>query len=241
MLLRAVRSVARQTYRNIELIIVNDGPEGSIEERLRQEIELQVCRIIKNRRKPGAPGARNTGFFESKGEFIAFLDDDDEWMPEKIEKQIEAFQKSNNNVGIVSAQDIIIHNSTKIVRYRQLEGNVYEILCREHTVGNTSVPLIKRNAFEKVGLFDEGMPAAQDTELWLRIAKEYHFTTVKEPLAIIHWHGSERITENSSKQIVGAYMLLRKHWSDLPMRRKYKLIKMIVRLTVRTIREQLRH
>jgi glycosyltransferase involved in cell wall biosynthesis len=239
MLLRAVRSVARQTYRNIELIIVNDGSGCTIEEHLRQEIELPACRVIKNTRKPGAAGARNSGFFESKGEFIGFLDDDDEWMSEKIEKQIEAFQKSADNVGVVCAQDIVIHHATKIRRHRQLEGNIYETLCREHTVGNTSVPLIRRHVLEEVGLFDEDMPAAQDTELWLRIAKRYHFSTVREPLAIIHWHDFGRITENYSKQIVGTYRLLRKHWSDLHMRRKYKLIKRIVRLTFLTIRERL--
>jgi glycosyltransferase involved in cell wall biosynthesis len=240
MLVRAARSAAAQTYPNVEIVIVNDGPECSITKHIRKEIELQKCRVIKNMRKPGGAGARNTGFFESRGEFIAFLDDDDEWIPEKIEKQIKAFQNRNNNIGIVCTQDIIIHNSTKIIRRRKLEGNVYEILRREHTVGNTSVPLIKRHVLEEVGLFDEDMPAAQDAELWLRIAKRYHFTTVSEPLVIIHWHDSERITENYPKQIIGAYMLLRKHWNDLHIQRKYNLAKKIVRLTFLTMREQFR-
>jgi glycosyltransferase involved in cell wall biosynthesis len=240
MLVRAARSVAGQTYGNIEIIIVDDGPGCSVEERIRKEIELQACRVIKNMRKPGAAGARNTGLFESKGEFIGFLDDDDEWISEKIEKQIEAFRRSDDNVGIVCTQDIIIHNSTKIIRRRQLEGNIYDALCREHIVGNTSSPLIKRHVLEEVDFFDEDMPAAQDTELWLRIAKRYHFTTVREPLAIIHWHDSGRITENYPKQILGAYMLLRKHWNDLHPRRKYNLIKGIVRLTFLAMREQCR-
>ena len=67
MLLRAAKSVARQTYQNIELIIVDDETEGSIEERLRQEIELQACQVIKNRRKPGGSGARNTGSLRVRG------------------------------------------------------------------------------------------------------------------------------------------------------------------------------
>jgi glycosyltransferase involved in cell wall biosynthesis len=239
MLLRAAKSVAEQTYPNIELIIVDDEPEGNIEERLRQEIKLGACRVIKNKRKPGGAGARNTDFFESKGEFIAFLDDDGEWVPEKIARQIEAFQKSGDNVGIVSAYNILIQNSTRITHYRNLEGDVYEALCRKHMAGNTSTPLIKRYVLEEVGLFDENMLAAQDTELWLRIAKRYHFATVKEPLAIVHWHNYERITKNYSKQISGIYMLLRKHWSDLPMQRKYTLIKRIVRLTLLGVRERL--
>jgi glycosyltransferase involved in cell wall biosynthesis len=239
MLFRAVRSIACQTYPNIELIIVDDEPEGSIEERLRQETGLHSCRVIKNGRKPGGAGARNTGFLESEGEFIGFLDDDDEWMARKIEKQVEVFQNSNDKVGIVCAYDVIIHNSTEIIRHRKLEGNMYEALCREHIVGNTSVPLIKRKTLDESGLFDEDMPAAQDTELWLRIAKKYHFATVEEPLALIHLHDSERITKNHLKQIIGIYMLLRKHWRELPMDRRYNLIKRIVRLTALKIREQL--
>jgi cellulose synthase/poly-beta-1,6-N-acetylglucosamine synthase-like glycosyltransferase len=238
MLIRTARSVAGQTYPNIEIIIVDDGPECGIEKHTRKEIQFEACRVVKNTRTPGAAGARNTGFFESKGEFTAFLDD--EWMPEKIEKQVEAFQKSNDNVGIVCTHNIVIHNSTKIIRPRQLEGNVYETLRREHTVGNTLVPLIKRHVLEEVGLFDEDMPAAQDTELWLRIAKRYHFTTMDEPLVRIHWHDSERITENPPKQILGTCMLLHKHCSDLHIRRQYNLIKKIIRLTFFTMREQFR-
>ena len=241
MLLRAVKSVAEQTYPRIELIIVEDEPEGNIEEYIRQEIKMQACRVIKNKRKPGGAGARNSGFLESKGEFIAFLDDDDEWMPEKIERQIEAFQKSNDRVGIEAACNIIVQNSTRIINYRYLEGDVYKALCRKHTAGNTSIPLIKRHVLEEVGLFDEDMEAAQDTELWLRIAKRYHFTTVNEPLAIVHWHNSERITKNYSKQVLGVSMLLRKHWSDLPMQRRYTLIKGIARLTLLSVRERLYH
>jgi hypothetical protein len=160
-------------------------------------------------------------------------------MPEKIEKQIEAFQKSGDNIGIVSAYNFVIQNSTKVTSYRNLEGDVYEALCRKHTAGNTSIPLIKRYVLEEVGLFDEKMSAAQDTELWLRIAKRYHFTTVKEPLAIVHWHDYERITKNYSKQISGMSSLLFKHWNDLPMQRKYTLVKRIVRLTLLSIRQWL--
>jgi glycosyltransferase involved in cell wall biosynthesis len=81
MLMRAVYSVARQTYPNVELIIVDDGTEYDIERLIRSNIDVQACRVIKNVRKPGAAGARNAGFYESRGVFIGFLDDDDEWSP----------------------------------------------------------------------------------------------------------------------------------------------------------------
>lgn len=236
MLIRAAKSVVRQTYRNIEIIIVDDGSASGIEGRIREETELRSCRVIENTRRPGAAGARNTGFYESRGEFVGFLDDDDEWLPAKIEKQIHAFRKSDGKVGIVCTQFSFILNSTKIISRDQLEGDMYETVRRKVIVGNSSVPLIKRHVLDEVGLFDEDMPAAQDTELWLRIAKRYHFTTVNEPLALIHWHGSERITTNHRKQILGAYKLLRKHWTDLPAGRRYNLVKTIIRLSLAMLR-----
>jgi hypothetical protein len=82
---------------------------------------------------------------------------------------------------------------------------------------------------EDVGLFDEALPAAQDTDLWLRIARRYLFTTVNEPLVLIHQNSPDRITTNSQKQLQGMYMLLRKYWQEFPIQRKYYLMKLIAR------------
>lgn len=73
---------------------------------------------------------------------------------------------------------------------------MYEVMRREQIAGNTSNPLIRRHVLDDVGFFDEDMAGAQDTELWMRIAKQYDFTTVREPLILIHCHDYERITEN---------------------------------------------
>src|SRR5687768_7852253 len=125
MLMRAVKSVAGQTYQNIETIIVNDGAEYDLEGMIRKETGIQAYRVLRSARKPGAAGARNTGFYASKGNFIAFLDDDDEWMPEKIEKQVEAFQRCDNKVGIVWTQYFNVRGTSKTLGRLQLEGNVY--------------------------------------------------------------------------------------------------------------------
>jgi glycosyltransferase involved in cell wall biosynthesis len=241
MLIRAIKSIACQTYKNIELIVVDDGAEDRLEEMIRKEMDGKMAyRVLRNARKPGAAGARNTGFYASKGEYIGFLDDDDEWLPKKIVNQVEAFQRSDNKVGIVWTQYINVLGTTQTIERIQLEGNVYAALCKAHIAGNTSIPLIKRHALEEVGLFDESFPAAQDTDLWIRIAKHYHSTTVYETLALIHRHSSERITNNNQQQFLGAYALLCKHWKEFPVQRKYKLIKRIVRTGLATLQEQLR-
>jgi glycosyltransferase involved in cell wall biosynthesis len=239
MLVRAVKSVAGQTYPNLEIIIVDDGSQYNIQDLIKKEFETISYRVLKNTRRPGASGARNTGFYASNGEYIAFLDDDDEWLPEKIQKQLHALQQSSETVGIVCTYDIRIHGDAKILRTRHLEGNVYHALCREHIAGNTSNPLIKRYVFEDSGLFDEIMPAAQDTDLWLRIAKRFDFTTVHEPLVLIYHHDSGQITRNLQKRLIGYYMLLRKHWSDLHILRKYKIFKTCLHLIVLLAREKM--
>ena len=232
MLIRAVKSVTSQTYPKIEIIIVDDGAEYDVEAMIRKEIRSDFCRVIKNTRTPGAAGARNSGFYESHGELIGFLDDDDEWFPDKIAKQIDSFRVNDNAVGIVITGYFVVQNGAKTLRERNLNGNVFGTLCRQHLAGNTSNPLIRRKVLEEVGLFDEQMSAAQDTDLWLRIAKQYHFATVSEPLALIHWQASDRITQNYQKRLQGTYRLLQKHWADLHPERKHKLVKRIVYLTV---------
>jgi glycosyltransferase involved in cell wall biosynthesis len=232
MLTRAVKSVARQTYRDIEVIIVDDGSKYDVEARSRNGAGSKPFRIIKNSRTPGAAGARNTGFYQSRGGFIAFLDDDDEWMPEKISKQISAFETAGDKIGIVCTGDIVMHGGVGETRSRDLEGDVFQTLCRNHVAGNTSNPLIKRHVLEAVGLFDENLSAAQDTDLWIRIAKQYHFRSVNETLTLVHRHEAKRIGNNNKGQILGICKLLRKHWPDLPADRKYRLIREIMRLSI---------
>lgn len=233
MLMRAIKSVICQTFKDLEIIIVNDGSEHIDEELLKKYFGFQGIRVLRNMRKPGAAGARNTGFYESSGKFIGFLDDDDEWLPRKIEKQVEAFQNSCERVGIIFTQHFIVKKNTKILKEWVAQGDVYQDLCREHIPGNTSNPLIKRNVLNEVGLWDEKLPADQDKDLWLRIAKRYHFATVREPLVLFYWHDFERISTNRYKKLLGELMFLKKHWKDLPIQRKCRVIKRIARLTLK--------
>ena len=91
---------------------------------------------------------------------------------------------------------------------------------------------------EQVGLWDENLPAFQDVDLWLRIAKQFEFAIVHEPLVLFHFHTSNRITLTLSKRLIGRFMILRKYWADFPMARKYIFIKRIISLD-RAIRRPL--
>ncbi len=102
---RAVKSVANQTYPNIEIIIVSDRCECVVQSRIRNEVAFPNLQLLRNVRKPGAAGARNTGFLASKGELVGFLDDDAEWLQEKSEMQVRMFRDSHERVALGMYQD----------------------------------------------------------------------------------------------------------------------------------------
>jgi glycosyltransferase involved in cell wall biosynthesis len=238
-LLRAVSSVMRQTYQHTELIVVNDGREDTVRlrRRLTDAFPDADLRVIRNTRRPGGSGARNMGAEAAKGLYLAFLDDDDEWLPGKLERQVEAMQRGLPRVGVVCCHDLqVARDGRHTVRTRALEGDVSRELCRAHTAGNTSGPLIAGWAFEAVGGFDERLPAAQDTDLWLRLARYAHFATVPEPLVRVYSHDHGRITTNPQRQLIGVTRLIWKHWSAFPAARRHTLLRRVLGLARACVR-----
>ena len=197
---RAAKSVLNQTYKNIELIIVDDSPRDY---ELRNEVKEMAealgerVRYIQHEENKGACAARNTGIKASNGEFIGFLDDDDEWLAEKIKKQLEKFEDKDTALVYCGNYVIDIQNNTqRIFNTKYFKGMVFDDLIYENFVGSTSYPLIRKDVLEKLGGFDEKMGAAQDHEMWLRISKKYKIDYVKEPLVNYYIHAGEQITKN---------------------------------------------
>ena len=224
MLRRAVQSVQNQSYTNWELLIVDDSPETFSG---RKEVETLITSIndkriqyIKQPQNMGAQVARNTGLAIARGEWINFLDDDDEFLPDKLEAQLNAAKE--HNVLWVTGKAIIFNDSTgkeKNLGYKYYSGNVYsELLCKNFIPSIT--PLVNRKCYEKVGNFDEDLQSAQDYDMWLRIAKEYPLYCLNIPGVIIHMHGNGRITANPVKRIQGLTSIINKYQEDLSMNPK---------------------
>lgn len=229
---RAIQGAINQTYKNIEIIVVDDSPidfEGRILiENMIKTINDSRIRYIKHSNNMGACAARNTGITESKGEYLAFLDDDDEWMPTKLEKQLALM--SEPNVGLVYCIQKIINDSTKVETIsleKRYSGKVFDKLIINNFIGSTSFVLIRRVCIDECGLFNVNMKSAQDYEMWLRIAKKYKVTYVDEPLVIYHIHSGERISTNPYNKIQGLE-LLNSYYSDyLDKHKKTKSIRII--------------
>jgi len=168
---RAINSVLTQTYTNFEIIIVDDGSNDNTQQVCQNFInENQNIKYIKNENSVGGAEARNIGMRQAKGEIIAFLDDDDEWLPQKLEKQIEIF-KQNPEVGIVGTNYYWIDvekNETKKINLCQNQS--FKTLLLENTLGSFSFNAIRKSLFEKHGGIRPDMKSSQDWHFWLKLA-----------------------------------------------------------------------
>ena len=184
---RSVKSVLNQTYQDYELIIVDDGSTDDTE-KVVQNFNSEKIKYIKHPKNKGIPAARNTGIRLAEGDYIAFQDDDDEWMPEKLERQINAYINESPEVGVVYTQYnlIDIHNKPlPQLKVAQREGYIFgQLLNENHIPPQTS--LIRKECFSKVGMFDERFLRMQDWELFLRISQHYRFKFIDEPLVTVY-------------------------------------------------------
>ncbi|MGB6298834.1 MAG: glycosyltransferase family 2 protein [Rivularia sp. (in: cyanobacteria)] len=225
-----IQSVLSQTYENFEIIVVDDGsPDGSIE----------VCKLFKDSRikiihqaNRGLPGARNTGIRHASGDYLAFLDADDIWLPEKIEKHVHHLNISPT-VGISFCYSAFINEKGNYTGLYQKPRKLYDItpsyvLCR-NPVGNGSTAVIRREVFEDIkcqdnlyGIvedyyFDENLRRAEDIECWLRISIQtrWRHEGIPETLTLYRL-SSSGLSANALKQLEALEKVVEKTRSYAP-------------------------
>ncbi len=244
---RAIDSVIVQTYKNIELIVVDDGstdetpeviqkykkqyqlspPTGGRGAGLPAEASAQAgvgrrmpLRYIRNEKSLGAPAARNKGIEAATGEFIAGLDDDDEWRRDRISELVAAY---SDTYSCVTSDTKMIYSKGEAV-WKKKKVIDLETLLYTNQVGNQV--LVRRDRLLEIGGFDENLFAAQDYDLWIRLCVAYGpVRNVQKPLQNIYMdHQGERITEHSSFE--GYLQFYNKHKHRMNKKqRKYQLYK----------------
>ncbi len=218
---RAIKSAVGQTYDNKEVIVVNDWPE--YKERIEELIKRYPwVSFISNEKQSGACVSRNSAIEAAKGEFVALLDDDDEWLPEKLEKQVAA---ADDNTVLVYC-DISAVKSGKELKSdperKYPEGEVLGDILAANFVGGCSVPILRRKTILDCGGFDASFKSCQDIDLWIRMAKKGSFKAVKEKL-VRYTVGEESITGSFERRMNGWEMILskyRKEYENHPESRK---------------------
>ncbi|MCK9368409.1 glycosyltransferase family 2 protein [Candidatus Dojkabacteria bacterium] len=186
---RALRSILEQSYPNIELIVVDDGSTDNTAKAV-ESIKDKRIQLVRHKINRNGAAGRNTGIKASKGEYVAFLDDDDEWFPNKLKVQIADLQRRDQNIWKASVTS----------HYKQ-EGNCWnkilinkegdltkEILLMEISLSAGASLLIHKSAINKIGLFDEKYLRHQDQEYLLRYLREYKLAVVQEPLTKVYGH-----------------------------------------------------
>ena len=215
---RALISVINQTYKNIEVIIINDAPcfceNEKIENMIKKYNTPQIpIRYVLNKEKPGACASRNIGINIANGQFVALLDDDDEWMPSKLSEMISVVK---DDIGLVYANYDNIKKNGDVFQRSQVatySGDVYEKLLYGNFIGGCSIPLIRKSIICEAGGFDEDMPSAQDIDAWLRISKLCKVQYIDKVL--VHYHVSDAaITSNPDRRIKGWERLIKKYEDD---------------------------
>jgi len=211
-LMKSIKTVLDQSYKGeIEIIIIDDSKESQqkiINEKFSKTPENRTIKYIHKAKKEGSPLARNIGIKEAKGDYIAFLDDDDEWLPEKTDKQVEIMDKYKD-VGLV-----VCYSLDKRFGRERISKPTDEIshknILKAFNLSSSSSYLVKKEAIEKEDGFDISLPSAQEYDLAIRISKHYKVRCAPEILMIQN-ETKGQISENWNRKIKGLIAIYHKH------------------------------
>lgn len=196
----AIQSVLRQSYPNFELIIVDDGSTDSTVEVVSGLSDPRIV-FLQLEQNSGAAFARNQGIKKSKGRMISFLDSDDYYEPDFLKISYQTLSETPPKIGFMWTG----------VRYHGIDGikesswapaykeNTYITFLNDLQIGTGAGICIKREVFDICGLFDETLPAAEDTEFFLRISQRFDYVYTKDILVNIHKNSADRLSENFIK------------------------------------------
>jgi len=209
---RAIASVLAQTCQDFEIIVVDDASTDDTPATVTAIGDPRVT-LVRHDRNRGGGAARNTGIRRGTAPFVAFLDSDDEWLPAKLERQLEVFECSSDRLGLVYTGCERVFSDGSVSRHiaRRYSDLAVELLTK-NVVGETSLGMVRRSAVDAIGGFDETLPSCQDLDFWLRIAEQFDADVVPEPL-VRGAYGSDngRITNNVRSTVLGRELYCRKH------------------------------
>jgi len=219
----AIESVLRQSYKKYDITVVDDGSTDNTAEILKL-YGNKVRYIFQTNRGPSS--ARNRGITSGQGSHVAFLDADDVWMENKLERQMELFRKKPQ-LGMVWSSVYWIDEKGNISRqsaakkYERKDDLIQDLLVRNVVSGSSSGVVIRRECFSSVGLFDETLRGSEDRDMWLRITKRYETELLNEPLVKLRYHsGSATRNIELMKRNIWKFIFKNLKYEDNVMRLK---------------------
>ena len=233
-ILRAINSILNQTYKNIEIIVIDDNEVDDEFSKITQNIlkkliDSKQIIYIKHTTNKGISAARNTGIKMASGDYIAFLDDDDEFVPNKTELQLKIFNNSENDVGLVYGAYLQIDDDNldkELIVLPKIKNDVHSILGLNH-IGPPSMVMCTKLAVKKTGEFDELLNHKEDIDYYFRLSEYYRVSYTKEVIMRYHVH-SGAASRNDAERLTMMLRYLNKHkqkmiepkirWSELQER-----------------------
>ncbi|KTG11014.1 hypothetical protein AUR64_07560 [Haloprofundus marisrubri] len=209
----AVESVFEQTYDAVELLVVDDHsprPAAPVVDEMDHDGRHTV-RVIRHDENRGGSAARATGIRAATGEYIAFLDDDDEWLPTKLEKQV-AVMDAHPKVGLVyTGTQVIDGNGDELESIRPVShGDITKTLLCQNVIGSFSKVMVRRSLVEEVGTPDERFPSWQDLEWYIRLSRHCSVAGIREPLIRYQTDSPGRITDDVDDALVSRRLFVEK-------------------------------
>ncbi len=213
---KCINSVLNQSHENLEVIIVDDGSTDNSYEVIRQYLKNSRVRYIKHETNKGAQAARNTGIKSAAGNYIAFLDSDDEWLPKKIEIQLDKARESKR-LCVIHSDTLVAHegtDETKRLNVPQLDGCVHKELLRGPGPLLQCI-LAPRSCFGRIGYLDENVPSWQEWDTSIALSKHYEFIYCDVPLTIYSLHAHDTISKDKKRTADGWRYIVNKYKSDI--------------------------
>ncbi len=220
---QTIESVLAQTYTDYEIIVVNDGSPDNTKEVL-ASFGDQITVI--HQENQGLSAARNAAIMAARGRYIAFVDDDDLWLPNKLEKQIACLE-SNPNIGLVYS-DVFSFNEEGVFGEPWLKASPPPpvlhswILFVRNFIPVLTV-VVRRECLDEVGLFDQAMVPCDDYDMWLRIIEKFPFHFLNEPLALYR-QSANSMSKNEEQMLLGVMRVKEKAFSRNPELQKLPLM-----------------
>lgn len=206
---KTIQSVIDQDYKNIEIICIDDGSTDNTKREITNNFP-SVFYFYQSNKGPAA--ARNHGIKKATGEYIAFLDSDDTWLPEKISLQMDYIFKNTGakivHTNIKTKVGDVIHDTIYPTNHQ--DGRIFENLLLQNGSVVCSTLLVKRDCFDKTGIFDEELITAEDVHLYLRLAYYYDFHFLNRALIIKNHHDANLTNPNNIHYGSGAIPALEK-------------------------------
>ncbi|MEQ8381118.1 MAG: glycosyltransferase [Coleofasciculus sp. A1-SPW-01] len=210
-----ITSVLNQTFSDIEILVINDGStDGTLE----VVDSIQDPRLnVFSYANAGLAASRNRGFALARGDYVSFMDADDLWTPDKLEAQFKALQATPQAAVAYSWTDYIdefghfLYPGSHVTE----TGDILAKLLLNNVLENGSNALIRKQALQEVGGFDESLTAAEDWDMWLRLASRYHFVAVPSA-QILYRQPVHSMSANISRQETECLKVIERHFHQAP-------------------------